>query len=840
MALAALSAFSSVGGSGATAAPAAAPSPPPNGHACNPGHSSSALPFCNVSLPIEARVADLVGRMTAEEKVHLIAIRGDSNNTGVDRLGIPGYNWGIEILHGAGIACIDSHCPTILPVLANAAASFNRSAWHGMGAVISTEMRAANNANGITRPGSTDPVGVNGWGPNINLLRDPRWGRALEVPTEDPRLAGHLAAAMTHGIQEGEDPRYVKLLGALKHFTVYSMEHSDGSDRGGFSPTISKHDMADSYLPAYQIGIQQGKSLGMMCSYTTVNGTAMCESHQWQQKWARQKLGFQGNIVTDCTALNMAAPSPEHSMDAAHNAAAGLKAGTDLNCGNGWDGKAHGYTAATDAVRLGLATQAELDTVVGRSLGLLMRTGLFDPLDKQIYTKIGVEQLGAPEHLALAEEVAAQGLVLLKSPQGVLPLQKGKRTAVIGPHANAHRQLLGSYFTMACPLPKSCPRSFDPSTHNSSNSDVCPHGSANYPCPGDSSHCMLDWSCVTSPADAIAAVGGTGASTTSAMGCKNGVDCVDDSLFAEAIRVAQAADQLVVMLGISANIESEGRDRSNTTLPGLQEELALKLLALGKPTVVVLLNGGIVSTDRLAMASSKCALVEAFNPGIRGAEALAKSLFGEPGYNRFGKLPVTIYDSSFSDSVEMIDMSFTAGLGRSYKYWTGPPPLFEFGHGLSLTTFALSWAGDQPPATAVVTAASIGTELITVQVVLKNTGTREGDEVLMLYHVPGRDLKRPPQERSLRLPHRRLIDFERVSLGAGQARHAIEFQINATSLGLVDTEGNTYLYAGSHQLRVDTSPDSATAHMSGGSVNSLTMSVTVGLADGPLLIDTLL
>ncbi len=168
--LIALSSFSSCCADGVAAA--AIPTLPlqtPNGHACSPEHSSSVLPFCNASLSIETRVADLVGRMTIEEKVHLIAIRGDSNNTGVDRLGIPGYNWGVEILHGAGIACINSHCPTILPVLANAAASFNRSAWHAMGAVISTEMRAANNANGMTRPGSTDPVGVNGWGPNINV-----------------------------------------------------------------------------------------------------------------------------------------------------------------------------------------------------------------------------------------------------------------------------------------------------------------------------------------------------------------------------------------------------------------------------------------------------------------------------------------------------------------------------------------------------------------------------------------------------------------------------------------------------------------------------------------------
>jgi beta-D-xylosidase 4 len=549
------------------------------------------------------------------------------------------YNWGVEILHGAGIACVGQNCPTILPVLATAASTFNRSAWHAMGAVISTEMRAANNAGGITRPGSTDPVGLNGWGPNINIARDPRWGRELEVPTEDPTLAGVLAAAMTRGIQQGDDLRFVKLLGALKHFTAYSMENSDGMDRQGFSPNISKHDMGDTYLPAYRIGIVEGGALGMMCSYTTVNGTAMCESVEWQQQWAREKLGFQGNIVTDCKALSMGPPSPESKMDAPHNAALALAAGTDLNCGDGFDGKAHGYTAAGDAVKQGLATEAQLDAVVGRSLGLRMRTGMFDPLDDQPYTKIAIHMLGASEHHDLAEEVAAQGLVLLKNPQmistdsgssssststtasRVLPLAKGKKTAVIGPHATAQRQLLGSYFTMACPLPTACPNTHDNSTHNSSNNNVCPHGSANFPCPSDSRFCMLDWSCITSPFQAISHASSSGSGiTTTASGCRNGVDCVDTSLFAEAVATAKAADQIVVVLGLSANIETEGRDRTNTTLPGVQEDLALAMLALNKPTVVVLLNGGIVSVDRLAAASANCAIVEAFYPGVRGGE----------------------------------------------------------------------------------------------------------------------------------------------------------------------------------------------------------------------------
>jgi len=562
----------------------------------------------------------------------------------------------------------------------------------------------------------------------------------------------------------------------------------------------------------------------MMCSYTTINQTAMCESAEWQERWARAKLGFQGNIVTDCTALSMPAPSSEATMDAAHNAAKAIGAGTDLNCGDGWDGKAHGYTATAEALSRGLVSLAQLDTIVGRSLGLRMRAGLFDPVEEQGYTKIPVEMLGATEHHALAEDVAAQGLGLLKNPplslplasnaagvaQGAntLPLARGKRTAVGGPHAHAERQLLGSYFTMACPLPRECPRV----DHG------CPLGSADLPCVDGSGYCMLDWSCTTSPFGAIDSVGG--GLTTSAIGCSDGVACTNTSLFAEALATAQGAEQLVIMLGLSANIESEGKDRTSTTLPGMQEELAMQLLALKKPTVVVLLNGGIVSVDRLAASSASCAIVEAWYPGIQGAQALAKALFGVT--NKWGKLPVTVYDSSFSDSVQMVDMSMTSGLGRTYKYWLGPPPLFPFGHGLSLTTFALHWRGARQPTPVKVSSSSA---TLTLEIVVNNTGTREGDEVVMVYHVP-RSVQRPPLE-TIRLPHRRLVDFERVSLAANAAAY-LTFQLNTSCLGLVDSEGNTYLYPGAHELRLDR-----------GHGDELALQVSVATS-GPVLLDMLL
>ena len=574
----------------------------------------------------------------------------------------------------------------------------------------------------------------------------------------------------------------------------------------------------------------------MMCSYTTVNGTAMCESAEWQQKWAREKLGFKGNIVTDCTALSMIAPSPESRMTDAQNAAKAMGAGTDLNCGNGWDTQGdcrgnfsrdhgspcHGYTAVPEAIKQGLATEAQLDTIVGRSLGLRMRTGMFDPLEGQQYTKIPLEMLGAKEHHDLAEDVAAQGLVLLQNPPHgaapVLPLPRGKTTAVIGPHAQAERQLLGSYFSVACPMLAQCPK----------KTLGCPHGSANVKCPGaDSQWCALDWSCATSPFAAISNV--SGGATATAPGCSDGVPCsplLQQRSFAEAIAVAKAAEQLVLMLGISSNIETEGHDRTNTTLPGMQEELALRLLALHKPTVVVLLNGGIVSVDRLlaaALPSNPPAIVEAWNPGIRGGPAIAKALFGLT--NRWGKLPVTIYDSSFSDSVKMTDMSMTSGLGRTYKYWVGSKPLFEFGHGLSLSSFALAWAEPAQPSSVTVT----NLTALELKVSLKNTGAIRGDEVVMMYHVPSTGVQRPPQEARLPLPHRKLLDFRRVAL-APAASTPLAFSLNVSSLGLVDSEGNTYLYPGEHELRLDRGPSTDDA-----------LSLTVHVdAPGPILVDTLL
>ena len=332
-------------------------------------------------------------------------------------MGIPGYTWGVEILHGAQSRCLNGSCPTIFPVLASTTSSFNTSMWHEVGSAISTEMRALNNLHVGRSNCPTSMIGTNGWGPNVNLARDPRWGRVLEVGSEDPYVSGVLGASMIRGLQEGEDSKYVKLLATIKHFTAYSMEGSDGQSRHGFDPNISLRDMAESYLPAFKAAIVDGKALGMMCSYTSINGTAMCESEEWIEKWARRKHGFKGNVVTDCGALNEGIPG-----STVQNAAAGLNAGSDLNCGRPW-----AYKNLSEALEQSLVTESQLDATVARSLELRVSTGMFDSTDDQPYTRIGIDALGSKVHRDLAYNVAVRGMVLLQNPvlgdgKPVLPL----------------------------------------------------------------------------------------------------------------------------------------------------------------------------------------------------------------------------------------------------------------------------------------------------------------------------------------------------------------------------------------------------------------------------------
>lgn len=500
---------------------------------------------------------------------------------------------------------------------------------------------------------------------------------------------------------------------------------------------------------------------------TSLNGTAFCESDRWIQRWAREKHGFQGNVVTDCGALSM--PGPEGQMDAPHNAAKALLAGADLNCGQPW---AYTPDAITTAITTGLVPMSALDAAVARSLNVRMKAGLFDPLDDQPYTKIGIDQLGSAEHHALALEVAAQGLVLLRNPTrersegdavgaaeaAILPFAQGTRTAVIGPHATSRGELLGTYFDLACP----------------------PNATA-----------AVQFGCIESPLEAIQSVNGV-ANTVWSPGCSTlGCDTLDTiRTIEEANRLAATADQVVLLVGISQQFEGEGKDRHNTRLPGQQEALVATILALGKPTVVVMFNGGIVSIDHLPAGNA--AAVEAFYPGVRGAQALAQALFGQT--NRWGKLPVTIYSSSYADQVDMLQMSFFEPPGRTYKFWDGDTPLWDFGVGLSYTQFALT--GLVVHGAAVIRQVD---DVVHLSITVANTGGRDGDEVVMLFHTADAVATTGVTPK----PKRRLIGFERVHVRIGMVM-SVNFTVGASDLSLVTSVGDTMLFPGMHGLVVST------------------------------------
>ena len=340
--------------------------------------------------------------------------------------------------------------------------------------------------------------------------------------------------------------------------------------------------------------------------------------------------------------------------------------------------------------------------------------------------------------------------------------------------------------------------------------------------------------CVETPLHAIGAVlaqakGGAGHKLTFEPGCAD-LNCARDPALLQAASAAaggDGVDQVVVLLGISQDFEGEGHDRTNTSLPGAQEELLVSVAraaaAKGKPVAVVFMNGGIVSVDSLP--SLPVAVVEAWYPGIRGSAALADALFGRS--NRWGKLPVTVYRSSFSKQVKMTEMSFTRGLGRSYKYWAGDAPLFPFGLGLSYTTFSLVWQGapgpEPPPPPPPATIHGID-DTLKLDVRVANTGNLDGDEVIFVYHVPK---TLPSASAPVPLPKRKLVDFRRVAVARG-ASVAVSFTVPAASLGLAsDATGDIMLFPGKHELVVDR-----------GHGPVLTLAVDV-VADAPVMIESL-
>ncbi len=815
----------------------------------NPNHTPI---YKNSASPIKDRVDDLVSRMTLEEKISQMV----HDAPAIGRLGVPKYNWWNECLHGVGRAGV----ATVFPQAIGLAATWNPDLMHQIATAISDEARAKHH-EAARRSIREIYTGLTFWSPNINIFRDPRWGRGQETYGEDPYLTASLGVPFVKGIQ-GDDPHYLKLVATPKHYAAHS---GPESERHHFDAQVSERDMRETYLPAFEACVKEGQAASVMGAYTRTNGEPCCASPTLLEEILRQEWGFDGYVVSDCGAIldiyahHQVVDTPEEA------AALAVKNGCELNCGEV-------YPALLQAVEQGLISEETIDRAVRRLFTARFRLGMFDPPERVPYAQIPHEIVDSAEHRGLALQAARESIVLLKNEGNLLPLRKDLTSiAIIGPNADDLQVLLGNYngtptysvtplegirrkispsarfyCAQGCEIAEGVPPlKVVPSAHlRPVDADASATGLAGAyfdnprfdgepvlsrvdpvvdftwrnttPLMGHwGDHFAVRWTGFLVPPESGTyrlGVNGFSAYTlyldgelvadyvdihhagrrTRAVELEAGrfyslrLDYVSRGLDpqvqllwsppdidheARALEAAERAEVVVVVMGLSPTLEGEempvhvegfaGGDRTDIKLPRPQEGLLRRIHALGKPTVLVLLNGSALAVNWAA--GNVPAIVEAWYPGQAGGEALADVLFGD--YNPAGRLPVTFY-RSIEDlpPFENYDME-----GRTYRYFRGEP-LFPFGYGLSYTTFEFdNLCIDRSEV-------EVGSK-VAVSVDVTNTGDRAGDEVVQLY-IRRRTGARPG-------PIKELRGFKRIGLQPGE-RKTVTFALYVTQLGVYD------------------------------------------------------
>eukprot|EP01064_Diplonema_japonicum_P009910 TRINITY_DN17324_c0_g1_i1.p1 TRINITY_DN17324_c0_g1~~TRINITY_DN17324_c0_g1_i1.p1 ORF type:complete len:807 (+),score=213.88 TRINITY_DN17324_c0_g1_i1:31-2421(+) len=663
--------------------------------------NSTAYPFCDTKLSLDARLNDLVSRVQLSESGFQLTAR---ESPAIDRLGLPSYYWGTNAIHGVqDVTCVGNLCPTAFPSPVSMASAFNTSIVKDMGQVIGTELRAYFN--------SQNHNSLNTWSPTININRDPRWGRNVESPGEDPLVCGSFGSAYLEGLQYGEDDTIMKATVTIKHWVAYSVENFNGVTRHNFDANVSAYDFTNTYLPAFSQVIGNGAK-GVMCSYNMVNGRPTCGNPALTD--ILKGWGFDGYITSDTDSCADIWQTHHYAPDQAHATAVCLKSGTDIDSGNTYN------EGIPKAMSQGLITQEDVNKALYDSYRSRFQMGMFDANVTSPYKQIPLEKIGCAEHQALSLETSRQSQVLLKN-NGLLPLAKGKTVAVIGTSSNTAEDILGNY-----------------------NGPLCPSGG---------------FGCIPTIYDMVKKVGG---GATTVLDQKSW----SSSLINQAVEAAKAADYVVLVASNALDGGGEGHDRYTIALEATQKSMCDAVLQVAADkTVLLLINGGIIAIDDLKNTSK--AILESFMPGATGAQAVAETIFGDnvPG----GKMPVTMYHSSYINEVNFLNMSMEAGPGRSYRYYKGTP-LYPFGYGLSYTTFDLQWVAQPTPA---VLTSKDAVSMMTCKVM--NTGSVAGAEVVFLYtSAPGEN--------------RRLVAWEKVHLAPGQSSE-ITFKVPATALYTVTSQG---------------------------------------------------
>ncbi|KAK9284290.1 hypothetical protein L1049_023460 [Liquidambar formosana] len=750
---------------------------------CKRPHNT--YPFCNTTLPIKTRAQSLISLLTLSEKIQQLT----NNATPISRLGIPAYEWWSESLHGIATngpgVSFNGSIPsaTSFPQVLLTAASFNRSLWFSIAEAVAVEARAMYNVG---------QAGLTFWAPNINIFRDPRWGRGQETPGEDPVVAAAYGVDFVRGF-EGQNSKGgagggigdgfggkrvlrgdggggsgagLMLSACCKHFTAYDLEKWGNFSRYSFNAVVSEQDLEDTYQPPFRSCIQQGKASCLMCSYNSVNGIPACASGDLLQK-ARTEWGFKGYITSDCDAVATIYENQNYTKSPEDAVADVLKAGVDINCGT------YLLRHTQSAIDQGKVQEEDIDRALLNLFLVQLRLGLFDgdPAKGQ-FGKLGPQNVCTSGHKKLALEAAKQGIVLLKNANKFLPLNKKgvSSLAIIGPVANDSSNMGGGYTGIPC-----------------------------------------------NPKSLFEGVQEYVKKTSYAAGCLD-VPCNSDAGFDEAVLIAKEADYVIVVAGLDLSQETEDLDRLSLLLPGKQMALVSSVAAVSKRPLVLILTGGGPLDVSFAKGDSRIASILWIGyPGEAGGKALAEVIFGD--FNPGGRVPMTWYPESFT-KVLMTNMNMRADPshgypGRTYRFYTGDR-VYGFGEGLSYTNFTykllsapnklallgpikadfsenrLHWRGDTLDFIHIDEVATCDSLRFYVQISVMNDGDMDGSHVVMLFARVPKIFKGTPEKQ--------LIGFNRV--------HTISYRSTKTSilvdpckhLSIANDEGKRILPLGDHIL----------------------------------------
>ncbi|WP_334074406.1 MULTISPECIES: glycoside hydrolase family 3 C-terminal domain-containing protein [Paenibacillus] len=614
------------------------------------------------------RAEELVKRMTLEEKVRQMLHAAPE----IPRLNIPAYNWWNEALHGVARA----GTATVFPQAIGLAATFDEDLLEEVGDRIATEARAKFQMQ--QEYGDRDIYkGLTFWAPNVNIFRDPRWGRGHETYGEDPYLTSRLGVRFIQGLQ-GHDENYLKVAACAKHFAV----HSGPEDvRHQFNAEVSAQDLYETYLPAFRACVEEAKVEAVMGAYNRTNGEPCCGSELLLRQILREAWGFEGHVVSDCWAIKDFHEHHKVTGNAVESVALAVNRGCDLNCGSL-------FVFLLDAVREGLVTETQIDGAVTRLFTTRMKLGLFDDPAKVPFASIAYAENDSVQMRALNRRAVKESLVLLKNEDGLLPLDVAKiqSIGVIGPNANNRKALVGNYEGTA------------------SRYITVLEGIQDYV--GDEVRVFYSEGCHLHK-DRISGLG------------------MANDRIAEVKGVCAESDVVIVCLGLDAGLEGEEGDTGNQfasgdkrdlNLPGLQEEVLKIAYASGKPVILVLLSGSALA---ISWADEHIpAILQGWYPGAQGGRVIAEAIFG--AFSPEGKLPVTFYKTT-EELPAFTDYAMT---NRTYRYMEREA-LYPFGYGLSYTDFAITDVR--------VETFRLTDQGVRVTASIRNTGTYAGGEVLQVY-----------------------------------------------------------------------------------------------------------